>query len=229
MKKHLTTMLTIAVLIVGLTGIAKATVIIPSLQNGEVFDGQKGPLDGIGDAQYNEISSYFGPGYVTPQVGQAMAYFDLSPINGQNITHAFFKWDVGQTQGDGAPSSTGIYGMLNDLSLSLDDFNAGTFWGEIQTAGLTAGDSITLDITHYLQTFSGTSMGIRLASLDSNGNTFMNMKYRNATLTFETSAAPVPEPSTILLISTGIATFSRTVLKKRAENRAKKEAVHLGY
>lgn len=220
MRKKLAAGLVSAVFAVGLTGVAEATVIIPSFQNGEVFDGQRGPLDGIGDAQYDQISSYFGRGYVSASfagqamVGQAMAYFDLSPISGQNITSALFRWSVGHTQGNGAPSITGIYGMPNDVSLSLDDFDAGALWGQLQTAGLTTGDFITLDITPYLQSFSGTYLGVRLASLDSTSNTFINMKYQGAAITFETSATPVPEPATLLLLGSGMAALSRTRRKK---------------
>lgn len=201
--------LTVALLMMAVAGLAEASVIVTSFQNGEVFDGQRGPLDGVGDAQYNEISSYFGPKYVAPYEGQAMAYFDLGPLNGQYISSALFNWQVEQTQGNGAPSITGLYGMLNDPSLSLDDFNAGTLWGEIQTANLTAGDSITFDITQYLQPFSGTYLGLRLGSLDFDGNTFINMKYQDAAITFETSAVPIPEPNTLLLMGVGIIVLSR--------------------
>lgn len=187
---------------------ADSTTIITTHQTGEVFDGRGGPKDGIGDEQFTCCSSFFGTSYEHPypgvvMEGQAMAYFDLPKLN--NIVSATFDWSVQQTQGVGAPSVTNVYAMLGDSTLSLDDFNKGTFLQSVSTSAYVKGSILHIDLSSIAQSLSGKSIGIRLASGDSTGNTFLSMATLGATMTVQTSA--VPEPSSSALLLAGFAIF----------------------
>ena len=185
---------------------ADSITIFTTHQTGEVFDGRGGPKDGIGDEQFNCCSSVFGTSYEHPypgvvMEGQAMAYFDLPNLN--NIVSATFEWGVQQTQGVGAPSLTNVYAMLGDSTLSLDDYNKGTFLQSISTSAYAKGSILQIDLSSIARSLSGKSIGIRLASGDSTSNTYLNMAKLGATITVQTSA--VPEPSSSALLLTGFA------------------------
>jgi hypothetical protein len=185
-----------------------STTIITTHQTGEVFDGRVGPKDGIGDEQFSCCSSFFGTGYKHPYPGvviegQAMAYFDLPELN--NIVSATFEWSLKQTQGVGAPSVTNVYAMLGDSTLSLDDFNKGTFLQSVSTSAYVKGSVLQIDLSSIAQSLSGKSIGIRLTSGDITGNTFLSMDTLGAKITVQTSA--VPEPSSLALLLTGFAIF----------------------
>jgi len=186
-----------------------AETIVTAHQNGEVFDGRAGPLDGIGDEQFNGISSIFGVNFHTSVAGlmmegQAMAYFATPEISG--IILATLHWHINQTIADGAPSITNVYLMRNDSSLSLDDFNKGTLLQSVMTGSYVGGSILTVDLPEIANLPSGTPFGIRLASGDSTGNTFMEMLNNGASITFQTT--PIPEPTTVVLFLSGLALVS---------------------
>ncbi len=175
--------------------------LIGSFENGEVFDGRAGPLDGVGDELFDGISSYFNTLTQGVYSGQAMAYFDISSIDNVRVTSATFSWDVNFAFGSGAPDSTSIYGMPNDPGLSLDDFDKGPLIGTVATTGFDTGSIITIDVKSFLRSFSGNFVGIRLASNDpASGERFLNMENGRARLDIT-----VPEPATLSLFGLGLA------------------------
>jgi hypothetical protein len=102
--------------------------------------------------------------------------------------------------------------MENDEGLSLDDFNKGSLLGTVDTSSLVSDDTISIDLTSMLQTYSGDFLGIRLASNDANieENAF-NMKNSNASITYTV----VPEPISSTLFIVGGATLGFRQFRKK--------------
>lgn len=193
------------ILVVGMSTQVNATT-ITSFQNGEILDEAYGinTPDGIGDFLVLDTSSIFkrvtigGP--FTPTVrtaSQAMSYFQLPT---SSTGSALFEWDIQNVHGV-SPASVNIYGMKPDSSLSIDDYDSGVLLGNVNTSGLLAGDTLSLDISSFLLGYSG-DFGIRLETTEG-----FNTEANSRLLTFINTNARVtvvPVPTAVWLFGTGL-------------------------
>ena len=179
-------------------------VIVDAFENGEVFDGRAGPRDGVGDELFFSIGSYFNSlsQGVAGYSGQTMSYFDITGIDNASVTAATFLWTVDFAFESGAPDSSSLHGLANDGGLSLDDFNKGSLIESLVTAGFGDGDVISVDVTSFIQSFSGDFVGFRLSSNDPDtAERFLNMHDVGQLGAARLDITEVPLPAALPLFS----------------------------
>jgi len=114
----------------------------------------------------------------------------------------------------GGSYTIGVFSYLGDNAIALTDYQApGVLIGSFSTAGLVVGTPFSFDVTAAFNANAGGSLGIRLQALSEPGQT----SYTFDNFLIDTSAAaPVPEPSTMLLVATGVVGAAVHYRRRRA-------------
>jgi hypothetical protein len=115
----------------------------------------------------------------------------------------------------GGSYSIGVYSYTGDNAVAFTDFDAPAtfFLGSFSTAGMAVGQQFSFDVTAAFNAGAGGSLGIRLQATTEPGQTsytFNNFELDTA------PAATVPEPSTVLMVGTGLFGAAGRYRRRRA-------------
>lgn len=122
-----------------------------------------------------------------------------------SFDNASFQTCCVPTGVSGGAYTIGVYAYSGDNAWSLGDFDAaGTLVGSFSTASLIVGTSFSFNVTTAFNANAGGSLGIRLQALTEPEQT--SYTFNNFALDTDPRGA-VPEPGTLLLLATGLATM----------------------
>ena len=186
MKKYLA-------LIALIFGVNANAALITSIDEATIADGNHSHSNGGGFA---------GVGYWFTEESRAVVEFDSTSIIGDSSGVLSFDLSTpgglccGQDQnylGD-----FNIYAFIGDGSVTDSDFFlTTTLLGTASAAGLSVGDSISIDISSFLSTFNSNNLGIVLDPLGANGGSLTQETVFN---NFRIDTTSVPEPSSLALL-----------------------------
>ena len=103
----------------------------------------------------------------------------------------------------GGSYSIGLYSYVGNNAFVSDDFYVTTtsLLGTFSTTGISVGQQFSFDVTAAFNANAGGSLGILLKPVSEPAQT----SYTFNTFRLETAAAAVPEPSTMLMLASGLA------------------------
>ncbi len=171
-----------------------------------------------GTHTHSTNGGFSGVGYWFSEESRAVVEFDTSSITGNNTGTLSFDLSTpgglccGQSQnylGD-----FNIYAFEGDGTVSnADYFLTNTLLGTSSALGLSVGDTIFIDISAFLTTFSSNNLGIVFDPLGANsGRLAQETVFNNFQID---SISSVPEPATLALLGLGLAGIGFSQKKKQ--------------
>ena len=189
--------------------------------------GEDDPVDGVFDS-FNTTSNNRPVNRSTTGVAQGVHRstfeFELPPIpSGEVISTVTFQFEGFIQFGDLGPHTTQIHGYAGDGSISSSDFTESNLLGSLSISVAVANDAFleTIDVTSFVQglyaateTHAGLLVQLQDEGLPQHGLDLIGTQWpgggeppdetRFPRLIIET----VPEPSTLLLLATGVAALA---------------------
>ena len=129
--------------------------------------------------------------------GDTLTSAELSITSGENGGTSYFDQTVNFTQGSCATNNYGYDVCTENTSFSGPTLNAGTYWLNLQNASVPSGDPIFWDENSGPSQASESSVG----SIPSEAFTVLGS---TTTTTSTSTTSSVPEPSSILLLGSGM-------------------------
>jgi len=129
--------------------------------------------------------------------GDTLTSAELSITSGENGGTSYFDQTVNFTQGSCSVNNYGYDVCTENTSFSGPTLNAGTYWLNLQNASVPSGDPIFWDENSGPSQASESSVG----SIPSEAFTVLGS---TTTTTSTSTTSSVPEPSSILLLGSGV-------------------------
>jgi PEP-CTERM motif-containing protein len=112
----------------------------------------------------------------------------------------------------GGTYTIGVFAYVGNNAFDLSDFQApGVLLGTFSTAGLAVGTPFSFDVTAAFNANAGGNLGIRLQALSEPSQT----SYTFNSFALGTTPAAVPEPATMLMLGTGLASAAARFRRRR--------------
>lgn len=172
-----------------------------------------------GDHNHSTDGGRAAVGYWNSEESRAVVEFDAASIVGE--TSGFLSFDLALPDGlfyghdQNYLGDFNIYAFTGDGTVSYGDYSlTSTLLGSATAAGLSLGDTITLDISAFLSTFNSDYIGIVFDPTSTNpGSIVQETMFNNFQI--ETTAS-VPEPTGIALLGLGLAGIGFSRKKKKS-------------
>ncbi len=136
--------------------------------------------------------------------GDTLTSAELSITSGENSGTSYFDQTVNFTQGACTANQYGYNVCQENTSFSGPTLNAGSYWLNLQNASVPSGDPVYWDENSGPSTASENSVG----SIPSEAFTVLGSS------TTTSSTTSVPEPSSILLLGSGILGLAGVLRRK---------------
>ncbi len=136
--------------------------------------------------------------------GDTLTSAELSITSGENSGTSYFDQTVNFTQGACTANQYGYNVCQENTSFSGPTLNAGSYWLNLQNASVPSGDPVYWDENSGPSTASENSIG----SIPSEAFTVLGSS------TTTSSTTSVPEPSSILLLGSGILGLAGVLRRK---------------
>jgi hypothetical protein len=141
--------------------------------------------------------------------GDTVTSAELSISSGENSGTSYFDQTVNFTQGDCTTNQFGYNVCQENTTFGMVVLNAGTYWLNLQNASVPSGDPVFWDDNSGPSLASENSVG----SIPSEAFTLTGGSSTTSTGT-STTGTSVPEPSSIMLLSSGILGLAGVVRRK---------------
>jgi hypothetical protein len=130
--------------------------------------------------------------------GDTLTSAELSITSGENSGTSYFNQTVNFTQSNCRSNEYGFNVCLESSSFAGPTLNSGTYWINLQNASVPSGDPV------YWDENSGPSMASENSVGSIPSESFTVLGSSSTTTSTTTSTGTVPEPSSILLIGSGV-------------------------